>query len=36
MQELYDSPEFASTKKLVEESISNPGMDLDFDSIYFE
>ncbi len=36
MQELYDSPEFASTKKLVEGSITNSGMDLDFDSIYFE
>lgn len=31
MQELYDSPEFASTKILIEESIKNPGMDLTFE-----
>ena len=30
MRELYDSPEFASTKLLVEESIKNPDMELDF------
>lgn len=29
IQKLYNSEEFATTKKLVEESIKNPGMDLD-------
>ena len=33
MQELYDSPEFASTKILIEESIKKPGMELDFDLV---
>lgn len=36
IQSLYDSPEFESTKKLVEESIANPGMDLEFDLVYIE
>ena len=30
MQELYDSPEFASTKILIEKSIDNPNMELDW------
>lgn len=30
IKELYNSKEFAATKKLVEESIKNPNMDLDF------
>ena len=29
IQKLYTSEEFTTTKKLVEESIKNPGMDLD-------
>lgn len=33
---LYASDIFESTKKLVEESIANPGMDLDFDIIEIE
>lgn len=33
---LYASDIFKSTMKLVEESISNPGMDLDFDFIEIE
>ncbi len=33
---LYASDIFESTKKLVEESIANPGMDLDFDLIEIE
>ena len=36
MQALYDSPEFASTKVLVEESIKNPGMELDFSLVQIE
>ena len=30
-KKLYSSDVFADTKKLVEESIKNPGMELDFD-----
>lgn len=36
VQALYDSPEFASTKALIEESIKNPGLDLDFSSVQIE
>lgn len=36
MQELYNSPEFASTKILIEESIKNPGQDLIFEEYYCE
>lgn len=28
--ELYDSEEWASTKELIEKSLENPGMELDF------
>lgn len=33
---LYSSDIFADTKKLVEESIKNPGMDLDFDLVQID
>jgi hypothetical protein len=36
MQSLYDSPEFAATKALIEESIKNPDMDLDFSTVQIE
>jgi len=32
-KQLYSSDVFSETKRLVEESISNPGMDLDFDLV---
>lgn len=36
IKKLYDSPEFATTKQLVEESIKNPDLDLDFDLVQIE
>jgi len=35
-KKLYSSDIFESTKKLVEESINNPDMDLDFDFVQIE
>jgi len=35
-KKLYSSDVFATTKQLVEESIKNPGMDLDFDLVTIE
>ncbi len=35
-KQLYSSEVFASTKQLVEESIANPGMSLDFDLVQIE
>jgi hypothetical protein len=35
-KKLYSSDVFATTKRLVEESIKNPGMDLDFDLVIIE
>jgi hypothetical protein len=35
-KKLYSSDVFALTKQLVEESIANPGMDLDFDTVQIE
>jgi hypothetical protein len=35
-KKLYSSDIFESTRQLVEESIANPGMDLDFDLIEIE
>jgi hypothetical protein len=35
-KKLYSSDIFESTKKLVEESLANPGMDLDFDLTQIE
>ena len=35
-KQLYSSDDFATTKQLVEESIINPEMDLDFDLVQIE
>jgi len=35
-KKLYSSDVFATTKQLVEESIKNPDMDLDFDLVHIE
>lgn len=35
-KQLYSSDVFATTKQLVEESINNPDMDLDFDLVQIE
>jgi hypothetical protein len=35
-KQLYSSDVFASTKELVEESIKNPNMDLDLDTVQIE
>jgi hypothetical protein len=35
-KKLYSSDVFATTKRLVEESIKNPDMDLDFDLVQIE